>query len=139
MNALKQIDWSWYASLQILFYTKIITPTNMDNDSGQFRCAPHVLTTTLRCLDLRLKLMCSHKTESNKRIHPTKLAPKLTHKKLDMQKLTGKNYYGKRSVSGEIVHWCVWRGLFIVLVVYGSNVDGQRAWEKVEWNACHSE
>ena len=36
--------------------------------------------------------MCLEKADSNKGIHPRKLAPKYKHQKLDKQKLTGKNY-----------------------------------------------
>ena len=34
MNALKQTDGVWYASLRILSHTKIIISTNMDTDLG---------------------------------------------------------------------------------------------------------
>ena len=34
--------------------------------------------------------MCIDKEESNKRIHPRKLAPKFKHQKLGKQKLNGK-------------------------------------------------
>ena len=45
--------------------------------------------------------MCIDKTESNKRIHPIKLTSKLEHQKLEKQRLTGKNYYGKGCTSNE--------------------------------------
>ena len=34
MNALKETDGVWYASLRILSHTKIIISTNMDTDLG---------------------------------------------------------------------------------------------------------
>ena len=45
--------------------------------------------------------MCINKTDSSKTIYLGKLALKLKHQKLDIQKLTGKKYYGKGCVNDE--------------------------------------
>ena len=45
--------------------------------------------------------MCINKKESNKWIHPRKMAPKFNHQKLEKQKLTAKKCYGKGCVSIE--------------------------------------
>ena len=58
--------------------------------------APYALTNTLQCFESSFKLMCTDKTDSNKRMHPRKLGPKFKYQKLDKQKLTRKG-----CVSGE--------------------------------------
>ena len=51
MNVLKQTDRGWYASGEILSWTKIIIPTYMNVGSGLLFWAPYTLTNTLMCLE----------------------------------------------------------------------------------------
>ena len=62
-------------------------------------------------------------TDSNKRVHSRKKAPKLKYQKLDVHKLTGKFYEGKGYVCVvKILHRDLWWGLFMVSVVHGNKL-----------------
>ena len=72
---------------------------------------------TLKCLELRLKLMCIDKTKSIKTIYPKKLAGKVKHQKLDKQKFTGKKKKMEKGVwvvkivyrdGGDVFLWYKW-------------------------------
>ena len=65
-NKCIETDWGWYASLRIVLYTKILTPTNMDIKTRYLGRATYALTFTLQCLEAISEIQLEIVTWNNK-------------------------------------------------------------------------